>query len=170
MYNYEELKRFFDFLEMKVRVGHLISSWLNEYKVHQFAESDLFCDVLYGLYEDMHSQYRYMYTVSWNIHMYIHATFPASCIANKGSEFVIHVQGTNQKYSVNWLFVEQYCILNRSWLHSATVFVHSTEDYKHVSRSCIVYGGKAVTTAIKGIIFKFSSLLYFNFFPNWFPT
>lgn len=58
------------FIEMNVQVGHLIKTWLNEYEVHQFAESDLFCDVLYGLYEDMHSQYIYMYIVCWLIHVY----------------------------------------------------------------------------------------------------
>lgn len=107
------------FIEMKVRIGHLNNSWLNEYKTHQFAESDLFYVVLNGLYENMHSQYRY--TVTADSYLYIHATFPASCAANKSSEFVIHVQGKNQKYSVNWWFVEQYYILNRSRLHSFTV-------------------------------------------------
>lgn len=44
---------------MKVRIGHLNNSRLNEYKTHQFAESDLFYVVLNGLYENTHSQYRY---------------------------------------------------------------------------------------------------------------
>lgn len=87
------------FIEMKVRIGHLNNSRLNEYKTHQFAESDLFHGVLNGLYENTHSQYRY--TVTADSYLYIHANFPASCAANKSSEFVKHVQGKNQKYSVN---------------------------------------------------------------------
>lgn len=47
----------------------------------------------------MHSQYRY--TVTADSYLYIQTTFPASCAANKSSEFVKHVQGKNQKYSVN---------------------------------------------------------------------
>lgn len=108
----------------------------------------------------MHSQYRY--TVTADSYLYIHATFPASCAANKSSEFVKHVQGKNQK-------ILSELMICRAILHfeqKQTVFIYGVifnKDYKHMSRPCIVFNGKVVTIAIKSIIINFPSRLLFQF-------